>query len=212
MHRRRFLATFGAVALPFAGCLAGGSTDPSSNRTETGTPTAGTSSTTPRPAQYCENGGELVDEYEVTYETFAGFELTASKETVTRGEQITFQLENVTTEEKMTGVRSKYTIHRKTEAGWRDIFYPAEDSTGHPGYNDLGIIQPPGEGFTWELTFSQSGLAHDIEEGVGSLDVCTPLQSSTYRFVYWGVVGDPETSDDSDVNSALGVRFSVSET
>lgn len=167
MDRRKFLATIGAGALPFAGCLAGGASDPSANRAETETPTSETTETTPPAAQSCVNGGEVVEEYEVSYDPFAGFDLTASKETVERGEQITFQLKNVTAGEKMTGVKSKYTIHRKTEAGWRDIFYPAEDSTGNPGYNDLGVSQPAGEGFTWDLTFSEDGLAHEIEEGSG---------------------------------------------
>jgi hypothetical protein len=153
----------------------------------------------------------LVDGYEVTYDTFAGFDLTVRKETIARGEQITFRMENITDEEKMSGAKSKYRIHHETAAGWRNIFYPAEDSMGHPAYHDLGVNQPPGEGFTWELTFSQSGLAHDIEEGAGSLNVCTPLQSGIYRFVYWGITTEQEIEGDSEKEYALGVRFSVSD-
>lgn len=205
MDRRRFLATLGVVALPSAGCLAGDPSDPAETTRTSNTYTTANTTTTTRP---CQNGGELIDEYVVKYDRLSGFHLTASKETVARGEQITFQMENVTYEDKMSGVKSKYTIHRETEAGWRDIFYPDDDN--HPAYYDLGVTHPPGDGFTWELTFNRPGLAHDIEEGTGSLDVCTPLEPGHYRFVYWGITGDPGTGDGSEKYSVPGVRFSVS--
>lgn len=187
------------------------STTVTESSTTTTTPTASATSETTKTTttrQPCENGGELVEDFVVKYNTLGGFDLTTTKERIAVGDQITFRLENVTDEDKVSGVKSKYTIHRKTAKGWRDIFY-APDSEGIYGYHDLGMNHPPGDGFTWELTFNQSGLAHDIEGGMGSLDVCTPLQSGTYRFVYWGVSGEQEI--ESEKEYALGIRFTVFE-
>jgi hypothetical protein len=152
----------------------------------------------------------LVDGWVVDYDTLSGFVLTTSSETVARGDQITFQLRNVTGEDQTSGNRSKYTIHRETPAGWRDIFFRAPESAQIPAYDDDAITHPPDGGFSWQLTFSRAGLAHDIENGSGSLAVCPPLQPDTYRFVYWGVGMEEELESDTGTERALAVQFSVS--
>ncbi|WP_135853383.1 hypothetical protein [Halorussus salinus] len=64
------------------------------------------------------------------------------------------------------------------------------------GYEDLGVSQQPGEGFVWRRRLSRGGLSVEGDKHVA----CEPLESGTYRFVYWGV---------GDGFDALGVEFEV---
>jgi hypothetical protein len=147
----------------------------------------------------CNNGGPLVDNrLAVTDDGVSGFELSVNKETITPGGTITFRLVNSTESKQMTGVRSKYGIHRRADDGWRSIYYsPNGDGVL---YYDLAIEQEPGEVFTWNLKFDAEGLSRTIDRGEGTLAVCTPIRPGTYRFVYWGLTNEEK---------ALGTKFSV---
>lgn len=206
MKRRALLRTLGGtLAAGIAGCTGSPRT-----RQATTIPTSARPAERPETDQPCKNGGELVGEIVVEYGTLAGFDLKATKATVAQGETVGFRLENVTNEEQLSGNKSKYTIHRETTAGWRDIFYRAPDSEQTLAYHDDAVSQPPGEGFRWGLEFSTSGLEHDIENGLGSRAVCEPLPSGTYRFVYWGITTDEEI-EGSENEYALGVQFEMGE-
>jgi hypothetical protein len=201
VQRRVFLATL--IAGTSAGCTALQNDDASapSETTASEISTSDTSTTTDTKTSMspCNNGGSLVDNrLAVTDDGLSGFELRVNKETVIPGGTITFRLVNSTESKQMTGVRSKYGIHRRADDGWRSIYYsPNGDGVL---YYDLAIEQEPGEVFTWNLKFDAEGLSRTIDRGEGTLAVCTPIRPGTYRFVYWGLTNEEK---------ALGTKFSV---
>ena len=66
----------------------------------------------------------------------------------------------------------------------------------------------PGEGFRWELTFTQDG-ASDAVRHSPTYHVCAPLRSGEYRFVYWGVTSEKEVENNYETNYGVAARFSV---
>jgi len=206
LSRRELLGLTGATALTgLAGCSGlatnGAPPDNDTNRAQTTT----SHTTTTQPCTHPEQ--KPVHDNVVTDGPLGGFALRATSTSIAIGDTITFHLENVSAETRSSGVKSTYTIHRKTSKGWRDIFYRAPDSEQMVVYHAADVDQAPSEGYTWTLTFTPSELAHEITHGVGELAVCTPLNPGTYRFVYWGL--GPE-QDPSEPDQALGVQFAVS--
>ena len=106
-----------------------------------------------------------------------------------RGEEIAFQLVNVSKHSRTTGNEHKYSFQLQTEAGWEEIRGTVDDSYGI-AYNDIGFRQPPGEGFEWSFELTERGLlaGHPHED---DLTICPDLQPGRYRFVYWGIPDGP---------------------
>lgn len=109
----------------------------------------------------------------------------ASDLTVERGDTIEVRLVNVSTASLLTGNKHKYNLQLKTEAGWKEIRGTTVEPPRLP-YTDIGIEHPPGEGFSWTLELTETGLlaGHPHE---ADLTVCPALQPGRYRFAYWGV-------------------------
>lgn len=213
MDRRRFLCVLGVGSV--TGCLA--SEGPSSTPTDgsVGSPTStagdadpGTIDSTGREPEATVDAScssdrersEIIPET-VEYDRYGGFTLRASESTVTRGDSLVVNLTNEAGTELQTGNRSAYTIHRAVPDGWRSIFWKSTDP--RPVVDADSIAHPPGDGYTWELTISRKGLTHEIENGLGSLAVCTPITPGTYRFLFWGGI--------DGVEGHIATRFTVSE-
>lgn len=186
-----------------AGCLSARGTP-----TETTTSPTPTTTTSPPP---CTGDRPLeVSGLVVQYDRLSGFSLTTNTDTVQQGETLVLSMENVTSREQASGNSSKYDIHRRTDDTWVSISGRARGKAT-PYYHDDAVSHPPGEGFTWELEFTQAGLSHEIHHGGGYFTVCSPITPGTYRFVYWGLGWEQENERDSSVEYALGVRFTVTE-
>jgi hypothetical protein len=194
MKRRRFLCVVGGGSALLSGCLSSGSTPVQSPGSET-SPSDSTDTKTGTTS--CEE--EYDNRVRGLYDTVSdgpvgGFDLSLSTETVPLGGELTARLENVATDERDSGNEQKYLIERRTESGWQSIFW----KEGYPpGWNDIAIVHGPGEGFTWTLPVTRSGLAQ------GWYHVCEPLRTGTYRFIYFGV----GHRDDPD----LGAQFTVTQ-
>jgi hypothetical protein len=114
-------------------------------------------------------------------------------------------LRDVAEEELRTGNKKKYDIQYRGEEGWHSIF----GTDGIAPWTDEAVPHQPGEGFRWELTFTQDGLSEAVDHGPAYF-VCNPLEPGTYRFVYWGVTPERERQEDFETDYALGVPFTVS--
>lgn len=110
-----------------------------------------------------------------------GFELTATTERVTLGDEITFSLRNVGSERRSVGAIYKYAFQRREGSDWVPVYH-----TPNSGWIDGVNAIRPGGGYDWPFTFDRAGLER---ANPGSADhyVCTPLEPGTYRFLYWGV-------------------------
>lgn len=148
----------------------------------------------------------MFKEYSVpkaVYGELDGFSLTSSKDSANLGGNISITLTNISEEEKTTSVKYYYDIHRQTNEEWKSIFWKKENTT--VGINDKGIAHSPGEGFNWDLTLTQDGLAHQKEGNL--LSVCSQIQPGIYRFVFLGVAN----YSGSNVEAVLAVKFTVSD-
>ena len=107
--------------------------------------------------------------------------------TFERGDEIEFRLVNVSSAPQTTGNEHKYNLQLQTENGWEEVRGTTGDADRLP-YTDIGIGQPPGEGFTWSFELTEDGLlaGHTHED---DLTICPDLQPGRYRFAYWGVDG-----------------------
>ena len=105
--------------------------------------------------------------------------------TFERGDEIEFRLVNVSSTYLTTGNEHKYNLHLQTENGWEEVRGTTGDADRLP-YTDIGIGQPPGEGFTWSFELTEDGLlaGHAHED---DLTICPDLQPGRCRFAYWGV-------------------------
>lgn len=118
-----------------------------------------------------------------------GFELTANRSVVARGEPVGFALTNVAGDRRTTGTRNRYALQRRSEGHWRTVtLFPS----GRAGFNATALFHDPGEGFAWSFRASAAGFS------TGKFVVCDPLPAGEYRFVY-------------DAPPSLAVRFELAE-
>jgi len=142
-------------------------------------------------------------DYTTLTEQLNGFILRRSKASVQRGETISFHLTNKSDEEKNTGNNSKYDIQHRTDDGWQSIFWKQPDNLVM--HEDDAILHPPEEGFVWVFTVTRDALSREIEHGSGHLEVCAPLLSGSYRFVFHGETKHGENNQ----TTVLGTEFSI---
>ncbi|QLG63726.1 hypothetical protein [Halorarum salinum] len=193
MNRRTILGTTGGLLMTLSGCSdrlsASSDTDTRTSSTATGTPT------TPCDREL----KHITTERTVETGTLEGFELTLSEGSVPLAGTLTVRLTNTTDEERDSGIKSKYDVQRRTDAGWRSVF-----RYDGPGWEDLAVGHDPGEGYRWELTLTEDGLTRPREEELGpAYYVCDPIEAGVYRFLYFGI------SSPSARRSALGREFTV---
>lgn len=143
-------------------------------------------------------GDDTLDDVERPYEhsppqEVSGLELTASKDNVAIGEDITFSLRNVTEEPIEVGTIYKYNVQRLENDRWTPLF-----QTPTKAWHDIAYILGPGAGYDWSFTVDREGLEREHKPHEVSYHVCSPLEPGTYRFAFWGVIDD-----------ALATRFTV---
>jgi len=204
MDRRQCLGLLGSGIGVLTGCISANPSpmttqrDDLSNRSST---PIQTNSSTAEPSCTPDKKRLKRSYQKVEYGELNGFILRTCDESVQIGEELTVSLTNKADEEKLTGNKWGYDIQRCEDEQWKSIFWIDEDNP--PAINSIGIIHEPGQGFTWELTMTQDGLAHRVEGGTGSRAVCSPISPGTYRFIY------PHCG--SNGGAVLGVRFTVTE-
>jgi hypothetical protein len=144
----------------------------------------------PAPCEGATPVGANVDEqYNVTYDAAEGFTLTASPETVSRGENFTVRLRNAANGTRTAGSPNKYAVYRWHDGEWMPVL------TGSHTYNATAMPYAPGEEHVWSFAADRPGLTTD------RVEPCGPVEAGRYRFVYFGV-GD---------SSALAARFTVTD-
>lgn len=119
----------------------------------------------------------------------AGFELEASTDTVTVGDDITFELTYTGSEVRTIGEIYKYNIQYRNGDEWKRVY-----ATPDPLWTDLGILVEAGAGYRWPFTFDREGLARRNGHGNPSYHVCPFPGSGTYRFVFDGLPDDATVS------------------
>lgn len=200
MKRRRILHAVGVGVSLTAGCL--GFESPSTQQS-TGTTSSAQQTTEPDPEirtlsrEQPEEDVDCGDEdLQVvgsrTDESYPqrvdALELTASKSTVTIGNEITFSLRNVSDETQSVGAIYKYYFQRRDGDEWAPVYYAQG-----PGWIDQINAIAPGGGFDWPFTFDREGLERE-NPGNSTHYVCSPINPGTYRFVFWGVDGGLATT------------------
>jgi len=104
-----------------------------------------------------------------------GFELTANRSVVARGEPIGFELTNVADGRESSGTRHRYALQRQVGGGWRTVtLFPS----GRSGFNATALRHDPGEGIEWSFRASADAFS------TGKFAVCEALPAGDYRFVY----------------------------
>ena len=106
-----------------------------------------------------------------------GFELTANRSVVARGEPIGFELTNVGDDRRTTGTRHRYALQRRVGGNWRTVTLFRSDRAG---FNATALLHEPGEGLAWSFRASEGGFS------TGTFVVCEPLPAGAYRFVFEG--------------------------
>lgn len=218
MKRRSLLAVLATGES--GGCLSGdagistptdGTDRPATTPTDSGTAQPGTPTGSIRPADDADSvppARECDDSSARRLRTFSGdfqwggvdsLALRVSDLAVEFGDSVTVTLTNISDERDMTGNKYKYNVEAYTDDGWREV---RVSRRGTPqAYHDIGITHEPGEGFTWEFTIREDGLAgapvHD-----SSIETCPDLEPGRYRFVYWGATGSTYPAVAFDVSSS----------
>lgn len=108
------------------------------------------------------------------------FALRVNDRTFERGETVEITLTNITAHEQRTGNRHIYGFQLKTDEGWQDV-RGWEDGSEQP-YTSEAISHDPGEGFEWELAFTEEGLIEPGHTHEDRLVVCPDLKEGRYRF------------------------------
>ncbi|QPV63976.1 hypothetical protein I7X12_04915 [Halosimplex litoreum] len=106
-----------------------------------------------------------------------GFELTANRSVVERGEPIAFELTNVADDRRTTDTRNRYALQRRAGGAWKTVtLFPEERA----GFNATALVHDPGQGLAWSFRASAGGFS------TGKFVVCEPLPAGDYRFVFEG--------------------------
>lgn len=113
----------------------------------------------------CRNARQRLDwDYNAQDDAAQGLGLSVTPESVVAGDGIAARLKNTTGEERTTADRRHYTIQRRVDGEWRDIFWVTPPAT----YTSEAITHEPGDGFEWTFPLTQDGLT------TGKYHVCSP--------------------------------------
>ncbi|MFC5277667.1 hypothetical protein ACFPM1_02620 [Halorubrum rubrum] len=114
-------------------------------------------------------------------------ELSAEGTTETYGQSLRLVMRNAGESSVTTRGEHAYSIQRRTGEGWLDVRGSTTgDAADLPREDDaLG----PGDTYSWSIDLEEPAIVDAVPGR--ELDVCPPLGSGPYRFVYWGVVDAP---------------------
>jgi predicted secreted protein len=209
MNRRHIIVTAAGLVTTLSGCpesppASENTESPPDSPTVTGSPTR-SATETETPTEPCERDLKRIrGDWVVETGELEGFTLSVSEQSVPLGGRLTVRLRNRTDELRHTGIKADYDIQRAQETGWQSIL-----RYGNGGWESLAIGHEPGDGYRWELTWTQDGLSRlreDRERPLGpDYHVCVPLEPGAYRFIYFGI------SVRSGTDYALGVHFTVTD-
>lgn len=159
-----------------------------------------TDTTPANPAPTCTEGYRSLEPWWIVKGSgpLAGFQLRLDGETYSEGDALIAELRNGTDQQQSAGNKAKYDIQYRGPNGWHTIIGVKEDEGFE--WTDEGYLIPPGNGWTWRLTLTETGI-WDGEYRGQSYRACQPLNPGTYRFVFWGV---------GESDEALGISFTVS--
>lgn len=125
--------------------------------------------------------GLYEEDEEVHYNKAGAFVLEANDETYEYGDTAKFSLTNTSSEASSTGNSIRHGLEVYTEDGWEDVrVWISDDFFGY--FDDL-ISYPPDSGTEWTYELSDQGIADRFD---GDVEICPPLQSGRYRFIFWG--------------------------
>ena|GEM_PF-844958 len=210
MFRRESLGYFAAVAV--TGCLGDASggheqTDGVGQTTEAPATPRGTVDDDTR-SDICRGTRLDIVDTAVVGE-FDGFEIETSRERVPTGGTIGVRVRNRSGEERTVGVRSKFDIQRSVERtddpdDWRSVYHTRTDLL----VSRVGRSVEPGTTLSWRLRLTPDGLTHRVSRRREPAVVCEPLAPGSYRFVFWGLSGEPAEGETVD---GLAAPFEVVE-
>lgn len=167
-----------------------------------------TDTTPASPAPTCNEGFKSLEPWWIVKGSgpLAGFELQLDSEIYSKGDTLIAKFRNVTNQKQAAGNRHKYDVQFRGPNGWHTIIGVSEDEGF--AWTDEGYLIQPGNGWTWRLTLTETGI-WDGEHHGHSYRACQPLKPGTYRFVYWGITTEQEREEDFETDYALGVAFTV---
>ncbi|MEF8840192.1 MAG: hypothetical protein V5A62_01010 [Haloarculaceae archaeon] len=154
----------------------------------------------------CSGGGRWAIRFRsIGHGSHEGFRLVADPEMVAFGDDITFCLRNVSEESLHVGTDGNYTIQKRHDDDWRNVF-STEAGMGWDG--SAQRVDPNEVAFTWTFTVTETGFVD------ARYELCNPLTVGEYRFVYWALPDRPPkaTQGDSDsTHHAVARRFTIQE-
>jgi hypothetical protein len=119
---------------------------------------------------------------ELSWGAADGFSLRVDGDSFEYGETARVSLRYTWPGSATIGNREKYNLETLTEAGWQEL----RSAAGLVTLTDLGFEKFTGQGWTWDIELTESGMEDATEADV---TVCTALRPGRYRFVYWGLDG-----------------------
>ena len=131
---------------------------------------------------------------DLAYDRSGSFELTASRDTLQRGDELDITLTNTTDEGAGTGNRHKYDVQAEGPDGWYSIYGKMEGDA----WTDEAVGLGPGETFEWSFTATTEGFAAENEMNPSYVP-CGDIGPGSYRFVYFGLTDAP----------AIATRFAI---
>lgn len=129
------------------------------------------------------------------------------REEVSRGETVTFTLQNVSMLPKQRGTKSRNNLQVLTTDGWQDVrVWTSGTNPPHP-YEEL---MWPGDSLEWSITMTEEDVTDDFIF-VTELEVCPGLPAGRYRFVFDCLHGKDAAIREQFDDGAVGVQFDLVE-
>ena len=218
--RRRLLKSAGGVTAGGVAVLVGGrffGWTPFGIGLSSASPLTGDPPAIPDPLTCKADGMQRVqqafEESELRYGTarssagLPAFRMHADKQEVSRGETVTFTLQNVSLLPKQRGAKSRNNLQVLTTDGWQDIrVWTPGSIPPHPSDQ----LMWPGDSLEWSITMTEEDATDDFIF-VTELEVCPRLPVGRYRFVFDGLHGHDAAISEQFEDGAVGVQFDLVE-